>query len=204
MIPLYATVFQKPMTDIPTLLQSILPGVISGGGAALSAVYSFIQSTKKEILEIKNRIGSLDTRTGIVYDLNNLTLSVSQLKDQVQVALKQINDLTTRDSDLGVERWSKHPALATHTTDSFNGEVILQKVTFIENKVRDLEERAERVESKTRKFVTEDDFDQADRQRAEEIATVRTALAEVKGLLMGLQQALQMISRMGSPSNHTV
>jgi hypothetical protein len=56
-----------------------------------------------------------------------------------------------------------------------------------------MEENVERLEGKFRKYVSEDEFEKADRDRANEIATVRTTLAEVRGLLQGLQSALGLI-----------
>ena len=70
-----------------------------------------------------------------------------------------------------------------------------EKIRTLEGKIRDLEEVTQRLELKLKRAVSEEDFEAADRQRAEEISTVRTTVAEVKGLLQGLHMALGLTKR---------
>jgi hypothetical protein len=51
----------------------------------------------------------------------------------------------------------------------------------------------ESLERKVKRMITEEEFEKSDRQRAEELSTVRLTISEVKGLLQGLQSGLGLM-----------
>lgn len=162
------------------LLESVIPAVISGGGAAFSTILAFFKNMTKRIEDLEKRVGSLDGKQGLAYSIHLTEESVKALKEQMG---------TPRDA----VRWR----LPSFTGEGDLGE-IEQKLRAFEVRLKSLEATLSRVEevvekSSRKKYVAEDDFEEADRERANEIAQVRTTLAEVRGLLGGLQTALGLV-----------
>jgi DNA repair exonuclease SbcCD ATPase subunit len=166
--------------SLDNLLESVVPAIISGGGTAMSTIFAFFRDLKKRIEDLEKRVGSVDNKFGLAFSVSLVEESVRQVRNQIE---GMNNGRWTRPSMTGIEGFPSLPNL----------DQALQRVMSIEPRLRELEERCERIENKFKKLVTEEDFEQSDRQRAEEIATVRTTLAEVKGLLQGLQSALGLI-----------
>jgi len=167
--------------SLDNLLESVVPAIISGGGTALSTIFAFFRDLKKKVEDLEKRVGSVDNKSGLAYSISLVEESVRQVRNQIE---GMNNGRWNRPSTLsGLEGFPSLPNL----------DQAIQRMMTVEPRLRELEERCERIESKFKKLVTEEDFEQSDRQRAEEIATVRTTLAEVKGLLQGLQSALGLI-----------
>lgn len=154
--------------SLESLLESVIPSVLSGGGAAVSTIIAFFRDLRSRIETLEKRLGSLEDRNGIIFAIHHLEEQVRQLREDAQPAragrLQSYNDLSEAAPWAGLQR-----------------------------RMSELEERIERLEGKLKKLVTEEDFEASDKARAAEIATVRTTLAEVKGLLQGLQSALGLI-----------
>lgn len=168
--------------SLDTILENVVPAVISGGGTALSTIFAFFRDLKKRVDELERRVGSTDARSGLFF-------SVSLVEESIRQIRNQIDEMTHGG------RWNRVPTLPSiEGYPSFsNLDSAIQKLSNVEPRLRDLEERCDRIESKFKKMVTEEDFEQSDRQRADEISSVRTTLAEVRGLLQGLQSALGLM-----------
>jgi len=168
--------------SLDQLLESVIPAIISGGGTAFSTIFAFFRDLKTQIENLEKKVGSTDTRSGLTYSVALVEESVRQIRGQLEDMIHG-------------GRWARVPTLTGLESYSSLAPIdqAIQKLSGFEARFRDLEERCERLEGKLKKLVTEEDFEQSDRQRAEEISTVRTTLAEVKGLLQGLQSALGLI-----------
>jgi hypothetical protein len=160
---------------LDNILQSVLPAVISGGGTAISTIYAFARDVKKRVEALENRIGSVDSKTGLAFALSLVEESLRQVRNQI-------------DNNLYTQR-SKIDTLTGMETLAVQDQGTLYKLRALESKNSELEDRISRVEVKSRHFVSEADFEEADRQRANEITEVRNILYEVKGLIQGLQTA---------------
>lgn len=173
--------------DVNNLLQSVIPAGLSGLGAALSAIWAFFRDLKKQVEGLEKRLGSVDSKSGLAFAVSLTEENVRQLKNQVDSLLYPDRDRRSRTPTLtGMEEY-QNPNIEQMIQAS------VQKI--LAPRIREFEERMERIENRFRKLVTEEDFEVSDRQRADEIATIRTTIAEVKGILQGLQSALGILKR---------
>lgn len=162
------------------LLESVVPAVISGGGAAFSTILAFVKNITKRLDDLEKKVGSLDGKQGLAYSVHLTEESVKALKEQVGTPQNG-------------QRWR----LPSFSGEGDLGEVEQRLRTF-DTRLKGLEAVSSRLEEtieklSRKKYVSEDDFEDADRDRAQEIAQVRTTLAEVRGLLGGLQTALGLV-----------
>ncbi len=121
---------------------------------------------------ILSGLGSAASMT--VLSFKTLTQRVSELEKWKSSLEETIKDLTRGFSDFSERRFE-----LTHIQDELRS---------IERRVSELEERASQCPSK---FVSDREFEAADRIRSEEIAQLRTAVAEIRGLVQGLTSFLR-------------
>jgi hypothetical protein len=153
-------------------LGAFLSAIASGAGTAITTVYTLIREIRKRVEILEQKVGSMEAKTGLSHSYTTLLADFRDLKKDFEDSQRRpthpsINDLT------GLVPGGQDPSLQG-----------------VFRKLRDIEERVEQLELKMKRTVTGSDFEQADRQRAEDIATVRVTVSEVKGLLQGLQMAL--------------
>jgi Glu-tRNA(Gln) amidotransferase subunit E-like FAD-binding protein len=167
--------------SLDNLLESVVPAVISGGGTAISTILAFFRDIKKKIEELEKKVGSIDGKSGLLYSMHLAEEGIKKLKEQLE------------------ERDHHDPPQARRRSGSFTNEFVPwdEIQDFIKKEVarhlEDLEERLEKLEGKVKKLVTDEEFEQADHARAGEIAQVKHTMAEIRGLLQGLQAALGLI-----------
>lgn len=157
------------------LLESVIPAIISGGGTAVSTILAFLRDIKKRVEELEKRVGTIEGKSGLVYSMHLMEDAIKGLREKLEESREPM-------------RWR----MPSYTGMEIIPEVE-SKLRDFERRLKDMEECHERLESKIKKLVSEEDFEQADRQRAEEIAIVKQTMAEVRGLLQGLQSALGLI-----------
>lgn len=162
------------------LLESVIPAIVSGGGTAVSTIYAFVRDIKRRLEELEKRIGSMEAKAGLVYSMYLAEEAIKKIRE----------DLEEKDQVRG--RLPSYSGVDPNNLGPDSG--VLAKLREFDHRLKDMEENVDRLEGKFRKYVSEDEFEKADRDRANEIATVRTTLAEVRGLLQGLQSALGLIS----------
>jgi tetrahydromethanopterin S-methyltransferase subunit G len=174
-----------PLPD--NLVENIVTAVISGGGTALSAIVAFFRDVKKRLDDVEKRVGSIEGRSGIVYSVHQLEEATKKLQGTLDGWAANPPEWMMRLIASGDRR--RHPSLVN--LEEFGD--LDSKLRDLNRRLKDVEETLERVEKRVYQSVLEEDFDAADRQRAEDIAQLRTTLAEVSGLLKGLQSALGLI-----------
>lgn len=165
------------------LIENVVTAVISGGGTALSTIIAFFQGVKKKVEEVEKKVGSIETRSGLVFAVLTLEETVKQMRHEISGWATHPPEWLVQ----AVSRSRRVPSL--HGYDVNSGD-LEDRIRGVENRLKDFEDTLERMERKLKGLVSEEEFDSADRARAEEIATVRTMVAEVNGLLKGLQTAL--------------
>ena len=133
---------------------------------------------------MKRKLESFESKTGLAFAITQVQETIRDLKRDQQ---EETTDARRRrPSFLGIEELIETEGALP---------ALVQKIRTLEGKIRDLDEVTQRLELKLKRAVSEEDFEAADRQRAEEISTVRTTVAEVKGLLQGLHMALGLTKR---------
>lgn len=164
------------------LVENIVTAVISGGGTAVSAILAFFRDVKKRIDDLEKKVGSLENSSGLVYKIQLVENAIQKLSSEVN-------------------NWAAHPpesllnVIRSRRDSTIDEFTIDGRIRIFESRLKAMEENIERLERKVGRCVLDEDFESADRQRAEEIATIRTTIAEVNGLLKGLQSALGLVSR---------
>lgn len=167
------------------LVESVVPAIISGGGTAVSTILAFVRDFKKRLEELEKRVGSIEGKAGLVYSMHLAEEGLKSLRERLDARDRQDNDIPREPP-----RW-RMPSYS-------NMDVLTQfedKLRDLDRRLKDMEDSQERLEGKVKKCVTDAEFEDADRQRADEIAAVKTTMAEVRGLLQGLQSALGLIGK---------
>lgn len=170
-----------------SFLENFLTAALSGGGSAATAIIAFFRDIKGRLTKIEDKIGSLEGRSGLIYAVNQLELGITALRSD-------LNGLSQHPPEwlvALVQRIARRSPVFGDPVDFADFDV--QTVKSLARRLKDLEEKQEDLARKVAKCVSEEDFDDADRARAEDIATIRTTIAEVNGLLKGLQSALGLI-----------
>jgi hypothetical protein len=166
------------------LVENVVTAVISGGGTAISTIVAFFQGVKKKVEDLEKKVGSVDGRHGLVFQVHAIEQSIAQMRQEIAGWVNHPPEWL-----LQVARTRRPSSL--HGLEDISG--YDERIRWMEGKIKDFEDTLERMDRKIKGMVAEEDFEAADRQRAEDIATVRTMVAEVNGLLKGLQTALGMV-----------
>lgn len=164
------------MANLSEILQSVIPSALSGLGTAASAVWALFRDIKKKVDDLEKKIGSADSRSGLAFRVAILEGELKEIRVQLEGLLYpnrggRVNTLTGLEGLVPMEQ-------------------VTQKFSNVESRLIDLEERVERTEAKIKKFVTESDFAEADKERAKEISSIRETISEVRGMLQMLKSAL--------------
>ncbi len=165
------------------LFENVLTAVISGGGTAVSAILAFFRDVKKRVDEIDRRVGSAENRSGLVHSVATL-------------------EQTVKDLQRVIEGWSHNPpdwvlramgAMGVRRPSFLGDEELGRDLRELDRRVEELEETLEKLMKKIERAVTEEDFYNADKQRAQQISELRTSIADTSGMVKGLQLALGLI-----------
>ena len=161
------------------LVGSLITATITGVGTAFTTVFALFKDIKKKVDQLERVVGSFESKTGLAYSIV-----------KVEEALKDLK----RDTEDTTDARRRRPSFLSFDdmleADTTALPSLIHRIKNFEIKLREIEETLQRLDLKTKRMVSESDFESADRKRAEEIAGVRTTVFEVKGLLQGLHMAL--------------
>lgn len=162
-----------------TLIGSLITAILSGGGTAFTTVFALFKDLRKKVEELEKKVGSFESKTGLAYAVVKNEESIKDLK---------------RDTDETTDARRRRPSFLSFD-DMLEADVssipaLIQRIRHFEGKLREVEDNLQRIDMKVKRFVSEEEFEAADRKRAEEISGVRATVFEVKGLLQGLHMAL--------------
>lgn len=161
------------------LIGSIVTAILTGTGTAFTTVFALFKDIKKKVDQLEKIVGSFESKTGLAYSIVKVEEDIRDLK---------------RDTDETTDTRRRRPSFLSFDdmleADTTALPSLIHRIKGFESKIREIEETLQRIELKTKRMVSESDFEAADRKRAEEIAGVRTTVFEVKGLLQGLHMAL--------------
>jgi predicted RNase H-like nuclease (RuvC/YqgF family) len=167
-----------------TLIGSLITAVLSGGGTAFTTVFALFKDLRKKVEELEKKVGSFESKTGLAY---------ATVKNE-----EAIKDLK-RDTEETTEGRRRRPSFLSledmMEADASIPAALVQKFRHFDAKLRELEDIVQRLDMKMKRAVSEEEFESADRKRAEEISGVRATVFEVKGLLQGLHMALGLTKR---------
>lgn len=178
--------------SIPDNLLEYIVTAIMGGGTAASTVLAFFTDAKRRLDELEKRLGSADTKTGLVN-------SVDVLEEDVKRIRTELDDWAQSPPDWVVQaiNAAKRRSAPTYLEEELTS--IAGQIRSAERRLKELEDlmktRFREIEDRLDGYVSTSDFDVADEQTNKEMVELRTTMAEIKGLLQGLQSALDLMRR---------
>lgn len=171
--------------DLGSVLQSILPGLLAGGGAAGTSFLTVFKNALKKLSELEKKIGEEDSDppTGIYYVLETLRKSHRDLKNEIQSWRDEPPDWLVRI----IQRSSRN--------SSINGESMFE----LEQRVNTLRLALARLEETLEQYVPRSEYEEDSRQRSQDIGRIQENLRSANSFLKGVLAALGYIDQ--TPSN---
>jgi seryl-tRNA synthetase len=162
----------------------LITAVLSGGGTAFTTVFALFRDLRRKVEEVEKKVGSFESKTGLAYAIVKLEDTLNNLK---------------RDAEETTDARRRRPSFLSLDdmieVDTTSLPSLIQRIRGFEAKLREVEDSLQRMEMRLKRMVSGEEFETADRKRAEEIAGVRTTVFEVRGLLQGLHMALGLTKR---------
>jgi hypothetical protein len=184
--------------DIITALQSLVPGVITGGSAAGTTFLGVFQAIRTRISKLEKLLGDAETEppTGVFYTLDTLSKSVRALRNEVDSwrdappdwLIRIVSRTANRGSMTG-EHWSEFEQRIEQRMNSFKSS--LQRLED------DLDERERRLHDEIGRsspdipgVIMRDEYDKDSKDRAEELRRIRESLKSANSFLRGVMAAM--------------
>jgi chromosome segregation ATPase len=177
------------MADSSSLLQSIISGVISGGGSATTAVLAVFRDIKKRLKALEEKLGN-DGSNG-------------SPKTGMFAAIERLEELT-RKMKKDLSQWEEDPpewlvrmvnraARSTSVNMEQFGEIerlIEQRARTTNASLARLESMIESLEKRLDNYIEKAEYESDARERSEELSKLREHLASANGLLRGIMTAM--------------
>jgi two-component sensor histidine kinase len=190
------------MADL-ALLQTIVSGILSGGGSAGAAFAAVFRDIKKRLKALEEKLGDDgadgDPKTGLFLLVERLDEIARKLKKEIETweedppewLLRLINR-AARSNSINLEH---HAELERF---------VEQKFRTASNEIRRIEEQLENVSRQldmaTKRFDEDrTHFDRDTRERVQEMGVIREQLGTVNGLLRGIMTAMGYIETKTTP-----
>lgn len=180
------------MSDNASLIQTILSGVLSGGGSAVTAFAAVFREIRKRLDKLEAQIGK-DGAEG--EPKTGLFLLVERL-DEIARKVKKEVDSWEEDPPEWLLRLINRAARSSSVNLEHFGElerIIDQRFKTNRDNISRLEEKLEVIERRFDDFISTADYEKDARQRSEELASIREQLATANGLLRGIMTAMGYI-----------
>lgn len=165
-------------------LETIITAVVSSGGTAVSAIAAFFKDVKRRLDELDRRVGSVDSRNGLAYTVDQLEETVKKIEGWSNHPPEWLMQLVNR-GRRAIPVYGNSDEYEAHDT----------KLRSLERRVKDLEGQLREIERTLERTVLDDAFDVADRQRAMEISEIRANIAGISGVLKGLESAISLLGK---------
>lgn len=169
--------------DIGSFIQSILPGLLAGGGAAGTSFLTVFKNALKKLGDLEKKIGEEDSEppTGIYYTLDTLKRSVRDLKNEIYSWRDDPPDWLIRI----VQRSSR---------SSINGEALFE----LEQTISNLRTKVQRLEESLSDCVPRSEYELDSKERAAVIRRIQENLRSANSFLKGVLAALGYIDTTSS------
>lgn len=163
------------------LFEGIVTALVSGGGTASSTIL-FFRDLKSRVGVLEKLVGTADHKTGLSHTVHELSQKHDKSEDQHDSILEALCSRVDRlEGESSANRRKSFPG----------GESLEEaQIRELNRRLKDAEETITRLEARQKRYVLADDLDASDRQRADEIGHLKNTLAQMHGLLQGLQTAL--------------
>ncbi len=175
-----------------TLIQTILSGIVTGGGSAVTAFAAVFRDIKKRLKALEDAVGNDaadgDPKTGLFLLVERLDEIARKVKREVdsweedppEWLLRLVNR-AARSSSVNLEHQSELERL------------IDQRFRANANNITRLDEQLEALQSRLTDFIGRGEYATDARHRSEELSSIREQLATANGLLRGIMTAMGYI-----------
>jgi hypothetical protein len=173
-------------------LQTILSGVVSGGGGAVTAFAAVFRNIKKRLTALEEALGNSGADGNVK---TGLFLVVDRI-DEVTKKLKKEIASWEEDPPEWLLRLINRAARSSSINLEYQGEqerMLEQRFRVSANNLRNVEESVESVKRSLDGYIDRAEYDRDARQRSEELASIREQLATANGLLRGIMTAMGYI-----------
>lgn len=171
------------MSDTVPLIQTILSGLLSGGGSAVTAFAAVFRDIKKRLNALEGKLGNDGTdqnpKTGLFLQVERFDETVKRLK----------KDVGAWEDD--PPEWLIRLINRTVRSTSVNLEHFHELEVLIEKRSRTNAQSIASVDERLDKdFIERADYERDVRMRGEELSKLREQMAATNGLLRGIMAAL--------------
>lgn len=181
----------------PNLWQSVISGLLSGGGGAAASIVAVFRDLKNRLTAIETRLGRDGTepgtpKTGIYLVLDHLTNSLGTLDDGFRKWKREM-DAWPEDPPEWLIRLVNRAAQRSSVNLEHHGElerIIEQRFRTNASNIARLEEKLDALEKAVSDCIDRAEYERDGRERAEELGKIREGLATANGLLRGVMSAL--------------
>jgi predicted RNase H-like nuclease (RuvC/YqgF family) len=177
-----------------TVIQTILSGVLSGGGSALTAFAATFRDIKKRLKSLEEKVGDDgadgDPKTG-------LYLVVERL-DEIARKVKKELDSWEEDPPEWLLRLVNRAARASSVNLESHSEMerlIEQRFRTNAQNIQRLEEKIESLQGTIEDYIGRAEYEKDARQRSQDLSAVREQIAASNGLLRGIMTAMGYIDQ---------
>lgn len=173
------------MADNTSLIQTIISGLLSGGGSALTAFAAVFRDIKKRLTALETKIGNDGTdgepKTGLFIRVERLNEDLSKLK----------KDVGAWEDD--PPEWLSRLVHRTVRSTSVNLEHHHELEQLVEKRFRTNRDNIANLEEALDNYVGHSEYEKDTRQRSEELSSIREQLATANGMLRGIMSAMGYI-----------
>lgn len=171
------------MADTVPLIQTILSGLISGGGSAVTAFAAVFRDIKKRLSTLEKQVGNdgadQNPKTGLFLQTERFDETLKRLK----------KDVGAWEDD--PPEWLVRLVNRSVRSTSVNLEHYHELEQLVDKKARTNAQAIERIEERLEKdFVEQVEYERDARLRGEELAKLREQMAATNGILRGIMAAL--------------
>lgn len=171
------------------VIQTVLTGILSGGGTAVTAFTATFRDIKKRLTKLEERLGNDggdgDPKTGIF-------LVVERLDDIARKVKKEV-DSWEEDPPEWLLRLVNRAARNSSVNLEHQGELertIEQRFRTNRDNIMRLGEQIENLNAKIEDYIGRAEYEKDARIRSEELSTIKEQLATANGLLRGIMTAM--------------
>lgn len=183
--------------DLTSLLQSLVPGLLTGGSAAGTTFIGVFKNIRDRILKLEKALGDPDSEppTGFYYSIDMLTKSVRSLRNEIDSWRDSPPDWLVR----MVTRAARGSMTNEHMVDfeqrfesRLNGfKSSLQRLEEdLDRRERRLEEEIGKSSPEFQGIVMREEYDRDSVQRADELRKIRESLKATNSFLRGIMAAM--------------
>lgn len=174
------------MSDLTTIVQGVVSGLLAGGATALTTIGATFRDLKKRIAVLEEKVGNPDPRTGVYLVIGSAVDDLRKLKREIESWPDSPPD------------WMLRLIRSRANSSSMNLEIFQELEGRVEarfkgltDRIRSLEEQLEEHTKRTKNVgISRSEYDEDSKHRAEEIAKVRENLSVTNGFLRGVMATL--------------